>query len=557
MAIMSFNDYWKDKAAKQRKVWAATAKRFADKHAQMEEIRKKVFLPLDYNNTFSFEDYKAAHLVKQNPIAGWEQMLFYFSESGLRDAMAAEGADLSNLAMQVSKESIVGMEAPCPQNRWDTNFYIPNKIYDNEEAYHVWQKRVYEICTDVETVRLTYGEVTMTIKRYSKEGMPFGYYELNPCEQLTKAAMMMQETDFNMLNVATLLMEMDATWKLRNEEFNYYAKKLRLRTMEATVADDNIELTLWDDKKLAKKVEEYIAKGYSINQVIEQVLRPYKTAIKKYFSIATEQSIMTENDTLSDSGGYSNKKYWVENYLRPHLKEAGMHDVDVSVDVSVLKHTIVLTKQGYSCCIEKSTIGPGRIFSPNTGYDNFSIDISTSTPMSAVVKFLRHMPTINRRVDEYIIKALQIYDKLMCQQNEEYNKIVEHLAALSAQHAGKPVGKLMKYLRWSAGNLLNKGDAFFRMHFHTIAVTGDTSFNITAREIKRHDPLIYGDELIKEKWVDAECCNVYSADPKTTDEHEWLKASSLKDTWNQDMRSFAGHVYDVTFLTVDFINEKL
>lgn len=32
---MSFNDYWKDKAAKQRKVWAATARRFADEHAQM------------------------------------------------------------------------------------------------------------------------------------------------------------------------------------------------------------------------------------------------------------------------------------------------------------------------------------------------------------------------------------------------------------------------------------------------------------------------------------------------------------------------------------------
>ena len=550
-----FNEYWKEKAAKRRKAWAATAKRFADKHAQLEEIRQKVYLPLDYDCRFSFEDYKAAHFVEQNPIAVWEQMQFHFSENGLRNAMAAEGADLSNLAMQVSKKSIVGVEAPCPQNRWDTNFYIPTKIYDNEEAYHVWQIRVYEICTDMETVRLIYGGVTMTIKRYSKEGMPFGYYELNPCEQLTKAAMMMQETDFNMLNVATLLMEMDATWKLRNEEFNYYAKKLRLRTMEATVADDNVELTLWDDKKLAKKVEEYIAKGYSINQVIEQVLRPYKTAIKKYFSIATEQSIMTENDTLSDSGGYSNKKYWVENYLRPHLKEAGMHDVDVSV----VKHTIVLTKQGYSCCIEKSTIGPGRIFSPNACFDNFKSDIPASTPVSVVVKYLRHMPTVNRRVDENIVKALHIYDKLMCQQNEEYNKIVEHLVALSAQHAGKPVGKFMKYLRWSVGNLLNKLNACSRMDFHTIAVTGDTSFNFTAREMKSIVPfLIYGDEFIKEKWIDAECSNVYSDNPEITDEQGWIKANSwLRDRWKQDVRSFAGHGFYDTFLTVDFINENL
>ena len=110
---------------------------------------------------------------------------------------------------------------------------------------------------------------------------------------------------------------------------------------------------------------------------------------------------------------------------------------------------------------------------------------------------------------------------------------------------------------------MNKQDAFSRMLFHTIAVTGDTSFNfITAREIKSSVPLIYGDELIKEKWVDAECCNVYSANPETTDEQAWIKANSWlhplhRDIWNQDMRSFAGHVYDVTFLTVDFIDEKL
>jgi hypothetical protein len=147
----------------------------------------------------------------------------------------------------------------------------------------------------------------------------------------------------------------------------------------------------------------------------------------------------------------------------------------------------------------------------------------------------------------------------MCRQNEEYNKIAQHLAALSAQHAGKPVGKLMKYLRWSAGNLLNKQDG---MHFHTIAVTGDTSFNFTAREIKSFFPLIYGDELIKEKWVNAECSHVYSANPETTDEQVWIKANSWlhplhRDRWNQDVRSFARHGSYDTFPTVDFIDEKL
>ena len=352
-----FNDYWKEKAAKRRKVWAATAKRFADEHTQLDKIRQKVFLPLDYNNTFSFEDYKATHFVEQNPIAVWEQMQFHFSENGLRNAMAAEGADLSNLAMQVSKESIVGMEAPCPQNRWDTNFYIPNKIYDNERAHHAWLKRVYGICTDVETVSLTYGEVTMTIKRYSKEGTPFGYYELNPCEQLTKAAMMLQETDFNMLNVATLLMEMDATWKLRQEELNYYAKKLRLRTMEAAVATDEIEFTLWDDKKLAKKIEEYIAKGYTINVVILQLLRPFKAALNKYFDAAVERSLRDEVPTLRNFNYYSpNRDNFFEQELRP-LLEAELDGVDLGIKGEIDK-TITINYNGCQCCTGNTHFEP-------------------------------------------------------------------------------------------------------------------------------------------------------------------------------------------------------
>ena len=55
---MIFTDYWKEKAAKRRKSWAAKAKRFAERHMQLAEIRKEVSLPLDYGANFSFEDYK-------------------------------------------------------------------------------------------------------------------------------------------------------------------------------------------------------------------------------------------------------------------------------------------------------------------------------------------------------------------------------------------------------------------------------------------------------------------------------------------------------------------
>ena len=553
-----FNDYWKVKSAKRRKAWAATARRFADEHAQMEEIRKKVYTPLDYNNTFSFDGYKEDHLVEQNPIVKWEQMKCRFLESGLRDAMAAEGADLSNLAMKVSKKSIVGVEAPCPQNRWDTHHYITAKIYDNERAHHAWLKKVYAICTDMETVRITYGEVTMTIKRYSKEGAPFGYYELNPCEQLTKAAMMMQETDFNMLNVATLLMEMEATWKLRQEELNYYAKKLRLRTMEAAVATDEIEFTLWDDKKLTKKVEEYITKGHTINVVILGLLRPFKAALKKYFDAAVERSLRDEVPTLRNFNYYSsNRDNFFEQELRP-LLEAELDGVDLGIKGKSDK-TITINYYGYQCCLESSSTWSSIRLIPHVGYEKYTIPLPPSTPLSAIGGFVRQMPTINHRTDEYIVKALHIYDKLMCQQDEEYHAVVEHLGTLAAKHAGKPVGKLMKYLRWSAATLLDKKGKW--LCIPTIAVTGDTSFSYTERKVKDFVTSTYED-VFKEKWVDAECSNVYSADPKTTDANEWNKANNEKlffqrERWSLGVKLFAEHGFDDTFLSVEFINEKL
>ena len=557
-----FNEYWKAKAAKRRKAWVATARRFADEHAQMEEIRKKVYLPLDYDYTFSFDGYKEDHLVEQNPIAEWKQMQFCFSESGLRGALEAEGADLTSFTMQVSRESIVGVEAPCPQNRWEAySSYMISKVYDNERAHHAWLKRVYGICTDVETVRLTYGEVTMTIKRYSKEGAPFGYYELNPCEQLTKAAMMLQETDFNMLNVATLLMEMEATWKLRQEELNYYAKKLRLRTMEAAVATDEIGFTLWDDKKLAKKIEEYIAKGYTINVVILQLLRPFKTALNKCFDAAVERSLRDEVPTLRNFSYYrsnrDNRDNFFEQELRP-LLEAELDGVELEIKGGIDK-TITITYQGCQCCLESSSSWSGIRLTPHVGYEKYAITLPLSTPLSAIGGFVRQMPTINHRTDEYIVKALHIYDKLMCQQNEEYHAVVEHLGALATKHAGKPVGKLMKYLRWSAANLLDKKGKW--LCIPTIAVTGDTSFNYTERKVKDFVTSTYED-IFKEKWVDAECSNVYSADPKTTDANEWIKAHSREGIfgqarWAHDVRSFVGYGNDDTFLSVKFIHEKL
>jgi hypothetical protein len=253
----------------------------------------------------------------------------------------------------------------------------------------------------------------------------------------------------------------------------------------------------------------------------------------------------------------SNRDNFFEQELRP-LLEAELDGVDLGIKGKSDK-TITINYQGCQCCLESSSSWSGIRLTPHVEYEKYTIPLPPSTPLSAIGGFVRQMPTINHRTDEYIVKALQIYDKLMCQQNEEYHAVVEHLGALATQHAGKPVGKLMKYLRWSAASLLDKKGKW--LYISTIAVTGDTAFSYTERKVKDFLTSTYED-VFKEKWVDAECSNVYSADPKTTDANEWNKANNEKqffqrERWSLGVKNFAGLGFDDTFLSVEFINEKL
>lgn len=541
---MSFNDYWEAKAAKRRKAWAAKAKHFAEKHMQLEDIRSKLFF--SYVKREELISLWNEHRTVQNPIARWDSnMHFSFSEQGLREAMQAAGADVSSLTMTIGKTNIVGQQ--------------PHEITHGGMLNLASNRRdLYEKYTNLETCTISYREVKMVIYRYTYQQQPFALYEFVPCLQLPISISRLEETSFSTLNIATLLMEIAAEYELRQEELNYHAKKLKLRTMKAIVAGDKIEYTLWDDKKLAKKVKEYIAKGYTFDQMIDQVLRPYKVALKKCFDAAVERSLRDEVPTLRNFNCYSsNRDNFFEQELRP-LLEAELDGVDLGIKGKSDK-TITINYYGYQCCLESSSTWSSIRLIPHVGYEKYTIPLPLSTPLSAIGGFVRQMPTINHRTDEYIVKALQIYDKLMCQQNEEYHAVVEHLSALATQHAGKPVGKLMKYLRWSTASLLDKKGKW--LYISTIAVTGDTAFSYTEREVKDFLTSTYED-VFKEKWVDAECRYLYGADPETTDANEWIKAHSGQGVfrqarWAHDVRSFVGYGNDDTFLSVKFINEKL
>ncbi len=558
--MTTFSEYWEKKAQKRRKSWAAKAKRFAEQHTQLENIRKEVYLPLDFGANFSFEDYKPEHFIKLNPITSWQDKNFCFSEEGLRAALKAEGADMNSFRMSVSHQPIKGLEAPQPENKCEAYEWKLNKVFDYDRKFRSWLQRIYEICTDVETVSLSYRQITMTIKRYSTEGMPFGYYELNPCEQLTKSAMLMQETDFYTLNVATLLIEAAAEWDLRQEELNYYAKKLRIRTMDAALTDD-ISFELWDDKKLEKKIAEYVSKDYPVEKIIEQVLRPWKQAITKYFHDITEQELNNSTEKFDESD--LEDLNFRNNVLQPYFNKHGLQEVKVWKP-NEKRSDIRIEYQGHQLKYTDDIF-----FYPNAHYPIYCTNrvprysSMQGTPLRALADYLRKMPEITRKTDEVVIKVMHFYDGLMQQKNEKYCKNVEFLDSLAAQHKGTPVGKMMKFLRWNAGRFSNSESKGYEFSIPMIKVLGETAFSFVVKDVPQGLSMVngqltvtYKDEVI-ERWLDADCHTMYVADPNTTDFDEWVK-THRRWSWSiQDFLSGYSPQDSKPSLSIDFIEQKL
>lgn len=565
--MTKFNEYWKEKAQKRRKSWAAKAKRFAEQHTQLEDIRKEVYLPLGFSAGFDLDDYIPLHFCERNPFVTWRKGVFGFDEDGLRKAMDAGGANPGELVIEIGHRSIRETEVPQPKIN-DGKGWMPNKVWDFQKRYHAWLKRVYGICTDMETIKLTYEGASMAIKRYSREGEPFGFYELNPCEQLSKVVILMQETDFSFLNVATLLLESAAELQLRQEELNYYAKKLKLRTMDAALTDD-ISFELWDDKKLEKKVAEYIDKDYPVEKMLELVLRPWKQAITKYFHDITEQEInnSTEKfDAYNLKYSHDHSARYIKNVLQPFFNKHGLAGIKMWIPEKG-SYPLFMENQG---CLAKF-VPSDDVFYPNAHYSMCVIyGELNNTPLHALAYYLQKMSDISKKTDEVVIKVMHLYDRLMQQKNENYRENVEFLDSLAAQHKGTPVSKMMKFLRWNAGRFASaKPKGYSDFSIPTIKVLGETSFSFTEENVPQGLSMVggqltgtYQDEVI-ERWLDADCKYVYAADPVKTDIDEWLKTHRkgiLVDIWSWSVQDFL-KTYSPQdskpSLSIDFIEQQL
>ena len=548
--MTTFNEYWKEKAQKRRKSWAAKAKRFAERHMQLAEIRSEVvYSHMDRREVLSLLD---EHRTVQNPIAQWDPNLhFSFSEQGLREAMKAEGADVSSLTMTVSKKTIVGQQ--------------PHEIaYGSMLDLASNRRDLYKKYTDLETCTINYREVAMVIYRYTYLRQPFALYEFLPCKQLSFSNLRLEETSFSTLNIATLLMEMAAEYELRDEELNYHAKKLRIRTMDAALTDD-ISFELWDDKKLEKKVAEYVSKDYPVEKMLELVLRPWKQAITKFFHAITEQEIQNATEKFNVYSLRSNFPHYTQNVLQPYFNKQGLQEVKMWKPYEKSSDCYI-EYQGYLAKYNAWDVA----FYPNAHYSMccFYGELNNTTPLRALAYYLQKMPEITRKTDEVVIKVMHLYDGLMLQKNENYRKNVEFLDSLAAQHKGTPVGKMMKFLRWNSGRFINPKD-YSDFSISTIKVVGETAFSFVEKDVPQGLSMVNGQltgtyqDEVRERWLDADCHTIYAADPNTTDLDEWEKThrkGMFVDRWSWSIQDFLSGYSprdSKPSLSIDFIEQKL
>lgn len=550
--MTTFSEYWREKAQKRRKSWAAKAKRFAERHLRLGAIRNEiVYGHIKREEVRSLRD---KHRTVQNPIARWDSnMHFSFSEQGLREAMQAEGADVSSLTMTVSKKTIVGQQ--------------PHEIaYGSMLDLASNRRDLYEKYTDLETCTINYREVTMVIYRYTYQQQPFALYEFVPCKQLCIDNFRMEETSFSTMNIATFLMEMAAEYELRQEELNYHAKKLKLRTMDAALTDD-ISFELWDEKKLEKKIAEYVSKDYPVEKIIEQVLRPWKQAITKYFHNITEQELQNPIEKFDAYSLRSDFPHYVKNVLQPYFDKQGLQEVKMWRP-NEKNQVLYIKNQG---CLAKF-VPWDDAFYPNAHYSMCCIYGGiNNTPLRALTYYLQKVPEITRKTDEVVIKVMHIYDGLMLQKNENYRENVEFLDSLAAQHKGTPVGKMMKFLRWNAERFINhkpKASSDSDFSISTIKVVGETSFSFVVKNVIQGLSMVNGQltrtyltgtyqDEVRERWLDADCQNVYVADPVTTDFDEWVK-NHRPWSWSvQDFLSSYSPRDSKPSLSIDFIEQKL
>ena len=190
--------------------------------------------------------------------------------------------------------------------------------------------------------------------------------------------------------------------------------------MEAAIFD-SIDFELWDDKKIQKKLKEYAVKEYSLEQVLGQVLSPWKKAVDDYLKAVTECNIKDNSQVLNARNCFYNLEFaqrFVNEELRSYLDNHGLKEVRAFIPAHS-NEQVVIEHKGYRILIKRSWWPDGFAFYPfafddsffESSEDRLHIDITPLT-LSAIAEYLKQMPAINERISKVIEKTKNAYREL-------------------------------------------------------------------------------------------------------------------------------------------------
>ena len=193
--------------------------------------------------------------------------------------------------------------------------------------------------------------------------------------------------------------------------------------MEAATTD-SIEFELWDDKKIQKKLKEYAVKEYSLDQVLGQVLSPWKKAVGDYIKAVTERDVKDDSQVLDARNCFYILEFaqrFVNEELRSYLDSHGLKETKAFVPAQSYKQ-VVIEHKGFRVLIKREMWTERFVLYPYAFDDKFlesdnnrlHLEMPKLT-LSAIAEYLKQMPAVNERISKVVVKIENAYREL---QNE-------------------------------------------------------------------------------------------------------------------------------------------
>jgi len=343
---------------KRRATFEERWKAFQGNMYDEEQIRKAVFAPIKIS---SFNTYFCD---QRNPLFGFENGVFSYTEEPFRQALIKAKADLSLFKMSERKDM-------------------------NSHGCFI-----------------TYQDIEMHIWRWSVGGSPFGSYTVIPARQLpVETIWKIEETKFFRLNIPRLLMDMALEYSIRNEEFKYHLQHLKVFNMNAAVFDES-NITLSDNPdEWMPSIENYfliMKKRYKDGDKDNITLVDFRKELREHWS-----SLINVPGVITDLRNPREKFHDLCNEM----------DISVEYEISdavyfsypcVERRDGLFKVDGYELYVEEfryNTYMKNKcLIYPYRQHSEYSFTLNGSLSINALVGYLKQMPSLCRQIDVFTKK---------------------------------------------------------------------------------------------------------------------------------------------------------